>query len=99
MHGFVHFFLATFALAIIFNLVMVLHRYKRRGKLCSRTNCVFSWIVAVIFVCSLGLGSKIQTKRQLIENDLNKSCKDNLQGSGLDAHTLLAQFDDVSLRA
>ena len=58
-HGFTLFFLATFVSATFFNLVMVLHRYRRRGKLCSRTNCVFSWNVAVIFGVSLALGSKI----------------------------------------
>jgi hypothetical protein len=58
-HGFTLFFLVTFFSATFFNLVMVLHRYKRRGKLCSRTNCVFTLNMIIIFGVSLALGSKI----------------------------------------
>lgn len=70
-HGFTLFFLATFILMLAINLVTVILRYRRQGKLCSRTNCSFIAVMVIILLVSIGIGSKITDRIKEVEKDLS----------------------------
>ena len=69
-------FLAAFVAIMMINLLTVICRYKRKGKLCTRTNCSFIWVTFVVLAVTLGVGSKIATKRIEVDRDLSQDCSD-----------------------
>lgn len=73
-HGFTYFFCALFLLLLVINLTTVIVRYRRQGKLCSRTNCSFVGVILGIMVVSTGIGSKITDRYHAVSADLSQPC-------------------------
>lgn len=50
-------FLTLFVLVLLINLLTVICRYRRKGELCTRTNCSFILVTLTVMAVTVGVGS------------------------------------------